>query len=67
MKGVEPKENATICGTLRSLRLEIFVDRSCAKNYNPKALIAYALRLTLLLGKLEWEVLKANVRILQVL
>jgi len=58
MKGVEPEEMLLYVGTPKPLELEIFVDKSCAKNYDPKALTAYVSRLILLLDKLDWEALR---------
>jgi hypothetical protein len=58
MKGVESEEKLLYVGTPKPLELEIFVDKSCAKNYDPKALTAYVSRLILLLDKLDWEALR---------
>jgi hypothetical protein len=55
MRGVESKEELLYVGTPKPLELEIFVDKSSTKNYDPKALTAYVSRLILLLGKLDWE------------
>jgi len=55
MEDVESKEELLYVGTPRPLELEIFVDKSHAKNYDPKTLTAYVSRLTLLLDKLDWE------------
>jgi hypothetical protein len=54
-------------GAPKPLELKLFVDKSCTKNYDSKALTAYVTGLTLPLDKLDWKILKVTKGILRVL